>query len=842
MSRTLKTDKTGRLLTPTLASESVTNTAKSPQGHLAQLFAISEHYDAHWCNQWFAVIRNRGGSPTAITLVGDELPSQVICLEDPGDPGCYEITIGSLEPPIVELSQLPADSSALEVAIQHSNVNFYIRGIDGRFQLIIGDPETRPHIPGPIAAGQSIFDSYAPDTLAIIQQADNQIIATGQPKAVSERITDTAGSRVFSSTKFPVYDDSGELIAISGLSYDITEHTRNLDRLTETQDRITRSILSSSLTVLITTLEGVITESNRSFSAKYGYDQHSIIGKSVAEIGIVSPDKQHSLTETLVRHGEIINSHQTFYARDRTPLAVTMNAVVIDIDGKPHVVTMSADESRAQAAEKRLQLIADASNEGIVLHDKNIMIEVNQRSCEIYGRSRDELIGLSIWELIPKSHRAAVRNRINTDDHTSYELTIERPDQSKRTLLIRSHDVTESGQLYRIAVFRDITDEQELKNQLRRAQKLEVLGQLTGGIAHDFNNILAAILGFNDLLIDRLDQDDNQKLLQWAEQVRKAGLRGRDLIRQMLSFSRGGSTQPVPTAAENIARDVETMIKVSLASNIKIESHIKPVADILIDPIQLNQVLLNLCINASHAIAEDGGTITINLTEKQINGELCSSCMQAVSGNYVAISVSDDGAGMNADTLEKIFEPFFSTKEIGTGMGLAVIHGIIHDCNSHILVESQPQLGSVFTVLFPPIAHQNTVTASDLNPTAPQLKTLVVVDDDQIVADMVYRVLQQQDYKVICFHDPQLAWDEYRANGDGWNLLITDQNMPGLKGMELANRIRQRSSQLPIIIHTGYSEALDQQTVREHGIVLLQKPVELSELLSTVNQLLELEP
>jgi PAS domain S-box-containing protein len=837
MSHIFQVDQTGHLLAQQTGSKSTDWVSETTDRHLAQLFAVAEHYDSSDREKWFAVLCSRTGVPTALTLAGEACPSLVTLRKDARRPGCFEVSIDAIEPEQNQASPLPVESIPLTTAIEHSEVSLFARSLDGRIQMVVGAPANRPQLPTPLAVGESIFDVYPPAMLEKLQETDDQIMRTGEPIRADDHIALDSDGRIFSSTKFPIFDEAGTLVAISGISHDITRHARNLHRLNADQHRITRSILSSSLAVVITTLDGRFTASNSAFTAKYGYSEQSIIGKNAADIGIISQGDQTSLIERLKRDGEVINAHYTLYASTGLPIDVTMNAIVVELDGEPAVINMSADESRAQAAEKQLQLIADASGEGIVLHDGKVMLEANRKACEIYGRDREALIEISIWELIRPDDWATVAESIKSRGPTSYQITIDRPDGAERTLSVRGYEVVDSPHSYRIAVFTDITDEEALKSQLRRAQKMEVLGQLTGGIAHDFNNILASILGFSDLLVSQLQESNNDQHLHWAGQVKAAALKGRDLVAQMLSFSRGGTSQPVPTTAATIVNDVMTMVKASLPANIGIECRTQEVPDILIDPIQFNQVVLNLCINASHAMVNQGGMIIIDISEKHIDDH-CSSCLQPISGDYVEISIKDQGSGIEAQPIEKIFEPFFSTKETchGTGMGLAVIHGILHDCNSHIVVHSYKGRGSAFNVLLPPLATQPINQSTDKAESCSA--RLVVVDDDKLVADMLCRMLEAQNYQVVSFHHPQQAWDAFNTDGETWDLLITDQNMPGFKGDELARRIRQKSDSLPIIIHTGYSQTLDLEAARELGLELLQKPVEQKILIETISQLL----
>ena len=835
MTLNLTVDLKGNVLTLSPTCPEMT-----PGQHISRLFQVSSAYNGLELAAWFDILLSRKGMDTAITLVDQQSPSCLVINHDPANCQQYLATITELA--AIQSKQVTGPDNFISL-FENSESCFYFRAINGQLQTVIGSMTARPQVPEPVQPGQSVFDFYTPEALKNLLDADAQMVRTGKPLETEDTITELTGKRVFHSAKTPLHDGQGKLLGISGLTHDITDYQQDIEQLNINQARATQSIMSSSLAVLTFRLaDKTILSANESFLQDFGYSRHSIIGHSPAEICLIDLRSQNQLEQLVIRDGEIAGFKTVLHTKSGAPIDAEINAFVMDIDNEPCLIGLFLNQSRAETAESRLRIIADASFEGIALHVDGIIMEVNRAGCEILGRSREQVIGQNALDMVPKEHHSAIFQTWEGDLHGSYELDFTRPDQSLRTILLRSHEVIESGQPHRVVAFQDITEEKKLKTQLQRTQKMEILGQLTGGIAHDFNNILASILGFSDLLMERLSKDEpinQEKLLHWTSQVNKSGLRGRDLVRQMLSFSRGGNAQAIATELSAPVKEVLAMVQASLALNITAEAVIEPTPRVLIDPTQLNQVLLNLCINASHAIDDKGGTISVSVSQQTFPKQRCTSCQTSFVGDYVVVAISDTGSGINPGNFQKIFEPFFTTKGVnqGTGMGLSMIHGIVHDFQGHVIVESEQNSGSTFSVLLPP-QHEQNLNDDPINVDG---KTVVLVDDDELVADMVYRVLKDQGYQVKSFNCPLAALDEFNSDGDQWDLLITDQRMPKLTGEQLIQKIHRKRRNLPVILHTGYSDAVDQSDSSATW-VMLEKPVEQHLLLNTINDLLTAAP
>lgn len=845
MDLTLKVDHSGLILTDLDLTQLPAMQGNSHPPHLADLFTVSRDYDAALRQQWFAVMLSRKGLPTAITPVGEALPAQLLLTDQADDPAHLSVTIKNLPPIDLDLSSTAPAYRQIGQGLQQSDISIYIRRIDGRLQVILGPEKNRPHTPLPLQAGESVFDRYLPRSLAALQRDDDILARDRLPLQVDQTFAGLTTEQIFRTTKFPLFNDAGDMTIVAGISHDISTEIQAREQTEATRRRITDAIMSSPIAVTISDLEtGILEDVNNGFLAKYGYQKSSIIGRTTIDIGLINQEDRRRLRHLVEDKDGVVHGRFTFHHADGSPVPVEATISKILIDGEPRLLTIARDESRALLAEKRFQMVADASFEGIVLHQQGVILEVNETMCGIVARTREELLGRNIFDFLATEDHNSVQHALTTNSFPTLEITLLRPDGSRRIAQLRTRDASEAGQQSRIGVLRDITEERELKTQLQRAQKIEVLGQLTGGIAHDFNNILASILGYSDLLKTQLEINGEDQLLRWANQIVTSGERGRDLIRQMMVFSRGGNPRPVATDPVAVVEEVLTMIKVTLPATVLLYAEFESDGNqVLIDPTQLNQVLLNLCINASHALPpeplpESPNRIDIKVTETAITHRPCASCHNDILGEFIAISVKDNGCGMSDETMENIFEPFYTTREVGegSGMGLAVLHGIVHDARGHILLESEQNTGSTFTILLPRLEQVPAPAAAVEAPH--QVKSIAVVDDDPNVANVVGDILKQQGYEVDCFNNPQTALNEVLQGDRRWDLLITDQKMPGMTGLELTRSIRQNHIEIPIVIQTGFSTDLSKELTRQLDFVLLAKPVARAQLLDTVSQLL----
>ena len=383
-----------------------------------------------------------------------------------------------------------------------------------------------------------------------------------------------------------------------------------------------------------------------------------------------------------------------------------------------------------------------------------------------------------------------------------------------------------------------------LETQLRESQKMQAMGTMAGGIAHDFNNILSAILGNVDLA--KQDTASNSPALTSLQEIEKAGRRARDLVRQILTFSRNEVPKRLPIAMDDVVREAARLVRVALPPLVTLQVVMAPqTTAVLADTTQVEQALLNLCTNALLAIGSKKGSLTIELGSAKLIQPL-SGRLGLANGTYVTVAVRDTGNGMTPQTLARIFEPFFTTREVGqgTGLGLSVVHGIMQAHQGAIDVQSVPGEGSVFTLYFPPTQEVAVPPAAEEEVVAPEPivgkgRHVMYVDDDQALVFLIARVLKRKGFTVTTFTDPQEAQVALRADAQAFDILVTDYNMPGYSGIDLLRYAKLIRPDLPVALASGYvTPELEQSAIREGASALIYKPNDVSEFCETVQRLI----
>jgi len=374
---------------------------------------------------------------------------------------------------------------------------------------------------------------------------------------------------------------------------------------------------------------------------------------------------------------------------------------------------------------------------------------------------------------------------------------------------------------------------------------------MAGGIAHDFNNILGAILGNVELA--KADCGAGSPVLESLLEIEKAGRRARDLVRQILTFSRNEPPRRTAVPVAEVMHDTERLLRVTLPPAIDLHMHLpKGLPPVLGDPTQVEQALLNLCTNAIHAIGDARGTVQVEAVVAHPDQRL-GERLALPTGDYVAISVQDNGPGMDAATLERVFEPFFTTKPVGqgTGLGLSVVHGVMRTHAGAVDVQSTPGQGSRFTLYFP--VAEASVPAAEMHAPGPvptavpasqqQRYHVMYVDDDQALVFLVQRLLRRRGYQVSGFNDPHAAADALRAAPQDYHLLVTDYNMPGYSGVDLLHEVRSIRPDLPVALASGHvTTEIEQAALAAGARALIHKPNDVQELCDTVDRLVNGAP
>ena len=376
---------------------------------------------------------------------------------------------------------------------------------------------------------------------------------------------------------------------------------------------------------------------------------------------------------------------------------------------------------------------------------------------------------------------------------------------------------------------------------LRQSQKMEAVGTLAGGIAHDFNNMLTPILGYTELVIARLPSGD--PLRHDLGEVKNSALRAKDLVRRILAFSRQKGQELVCMALHPVVEECLKMLRSTLPATIAFQEDIATdCGQIMADPIQIQQILINLCTNAAHAMEGSGGTLEISLREIGVNPGDTLAGQDFRPGQYLRLVVSDTGCGMDKATLERIFEPYFTTKEQGkgTGIGLALVHGIVKEHGGYLSVYSEPGQGTTFSLYFPVCCEAGGQLLKTMDTSIPRgSERMLLVDDEEDVLEMLKEMGEHLGYQVTAVSDSTEAYAIFSARPDEFDLVVTDQTMPGLTGVAMAQKIFALKPGMPIIICTGFSESLTDGKARELGLAgYIMKPVVMGDFARLVRRAL----
>ena len=516
--------------------------------------------------------------------------------------------------------------------------------------------------------------------------------------------------------------------------------------------------------------------------------------------------------------------------------------------------------------EKTLSII-EAVIDSVVTFDADGAIETFNPAAErIFDYTAADVLGGDMTTLMENAdaeeHKALIAQYLDTGDAGVFgamrEIEGRRRDGSAFPLEIAVNEMRGTWTLHDrrrarrhvfIATMRDISRRRELAQQLQQSQKMEAIGTLAGGIAHDFNNIFSIILGYTSLVLDDHEggrHSDDAELKDNLTTVIQAGRRARDLIEQILTFSRHAEQAKRPLVLQPIVQEVMKLMRSTLPSTIEIRQDLaSEPATVLADPSQLHQVLMNVCTNGAHAMEEAGGVLEIVLDRTAVD-DTANAAGELSPGSYVRLMVRDTGSGMDQATMERIFEPFFTTKGVGrgTGLGLSVAHGIVTNYGGAIRADSALGQGTRFELLLPYYAAEVGEVEGEAAPSAPVGKgRILFVDDEAALVRMAEKVLTRLGYSVVGETGSRAALEVFRENPTGFDLIVTDQTMPGMTGDALLGEIRKLRTDIPVLLCTGFNHRLSPERAREMGLDgYLMKPVLAHELGQAVGRALQSRP
>ncbi len=710
------------------------------------------------------------------------------------------------------------------------------------------------------------FQCYDLEDQRVVLEAFRLCLEKGQAYDLEFPFTTINGRRRWVRTITEAVMEGDRVVKVIGSLMDITDRKQAEEELKRSEDNLNRLFSFSDYMVCIADLEkGYFTKVSPAFTRHLGWSEEEMFSKPFLDF--VHPDDvertDNIIKEQMKRGVEVIQFENRYktkegnyrwfeWAANPVPAeGITYSAAYDITDRKLAEEALHESLKKLQEAQY-IARIGDftwdiASGEAcwsdgmykLLKYDKNEIIDYEKVNMDIHHP--DDLARVTKWledsiasgeeKLTPNEYRLVCKDGEVLYVHT--EGRIEYQEGKGVRLIGTCQDITERK--------RAEVAQEKLQEQLRQAQKMESIGTLAGGIAHDFNNILGIIVGNTELSMNDIPEENPAGYN--LKEILKASLRAKEIVKQFLSFSRQTKQEAKPVRINSVIEESLKLIRSSIPTTVEIRQNLStPVDTIHADPTQINQVLMNLSTNASHAMRENGGVLRVGLKNIDLDEKDATRYHDLIPGKYVVLTVEDTGHGIGPDVIERIFDPYFTTKEIGdgSGMGLSVVHGIVKNHNGAIHVYSEPGKGATFNVFFPVIKSETAAesTAHERFPTGTE--RILFVEDEPALADLGKRMLERLGYDVTMRTSSIEALEAFNAQPDKFDLLLTDMTMPDMTGKELAQALLRIRPGCPIILCSGFSEMIMEDNAQHLGIkAFIMKPLVMGELAETLRRVLD---
>lgn len=650
-----------------------------------------------------------------------------------------------------------------------------------------------------------------------------------------------------------VCNQDGDIEYVDGVFYDITDLKRAEEELKKSRALLHSTVESLPFDFFAMGKDGRYILQNSAGKERWG----SIIGKRPEDLSV----KSETLTSWLKANrraftGETLKSEVEYIRKGRKEIHHSILAPIISegeilgiLGANIDITDRKLAEEKIRKSEKKYRELYQGLRDGAASVDlQGVITEFNPAFQRMLGYSAEEIYKLSYKDITPEKWHAIeakiLEEQVLTRGYSgTYEKEYIRKDETVfpvelRTYLVRNEEGHPEGMW---ATIRNISDRKAAEKQLLHFQKMEAVGTLAGGIAHDFNNLLQAVQGYTDLLL--FDRDESDPDYSKLQQIAHAAQRGGELTRQLLTFSRKVESKKMLLDLNREVGQAVRLLQRTIPKMIDIELRLaEPLKAVEADPVQVEQVIMNLAINAKDAMPE-GGRLIIRTENASLDEGYCRTHLGAKPGDYVLLAVADTGHGMHKGILDRIFEPFFTTKEVGkgTGLGLAIVYGIVKSHHGYINCYSEPGEGTSFKIYFPARAQAAGLEEQELEtPVKGGTETVLLVDDEDAIRELGKQILEKFGYNVLTAVDGESALDLYRREQDRIDLVVLDLIMPGMGGKRCLEELLKANARARVLIASGYSDTIPiKETVAMGARNFIGKPYEIKKMLAMVRQVLD---